>query len=212
VIVTRAREKYPRLSERQACRLIALPRSTHRRRSIRVDPPGLRGRLRALAEERRRFGNKRLHVLLRREGFKVNRKRIYRIYREERLSLRIRKRKRIVAITRVPLPTPTKADVRCQMSDVRCQMSDVRWSMDFVSDQLGSTGRRFRCLNVVDDFSRECLAIEVDTSLPGERVSQVLERLVFLRGKPDAIVVDNGPEFTGRAMDAWAFSQGIKLD
>lgn len=89
---------------------------------------------------------------------------------------------------------------------------NVRWSMDFVSDQLGSTGRRFRCLNIVDDFSRECLAIEVDTSLPGERVAKVLERLVFLRGKPIAIVVDNGPEFTGKALDTWAFQNGIKLD
>lgn len=84
--------------------------------------------------------------------------------------------------------------------------------MDFVSDQLGSTGRRIRCLNIVDDFSRECLAIEVDTSLPGERVARVLDRLAFTRGKPQTIVVDNGPEFTGKAVDTWAFNNGVKLD
>lgn len=154
--------------------------------------------MRALAEERRRFGYKRLYVMLRREGFMINRKRVYRIYREERLSLRIRKRKRIASLVRVPLPTPTKPN--------------IRWSMDFVSDQLGSTGRRIRCLNIVDDFSRECLAIEVDTSLPGERVARVLDRLAFTRGRPQAIVVDNGPEFTGKAVDAWAFTNGVKLD
>lgn len=128
----------------------------------------------------------------------MNRKLVYRIYREEKLSLRVRKRKRIAALVRVPLPTPEKPN--------------VRWSMDFVSDQLGSTGRRFRCLTIVDDFSRECLAIEVDTSLPGSRVARVLERLAITRGLPQAIVVDNGPEFTGQSMDAWAFEKGIKLD
>jgi putative transposase len=137
-------------------------------------------------------------VLIRREGYHVNKKLVYRVYREEKLSLRVRKRKRIAALVRVPLPAPEKPN--------------VRWSMDFVSDQLGSTGRRFRCLTIVDDFSRECLAIEVDTSLPGSRVARVLERLAFSRGLPQAIVVDNGPEFTGRSLDAWAFEKGIKLD
>ena len=89
---------------------------------------------------------------------------------------------------------------------------NLRWSMDFVSDQLGSTGRRFRCLTIVDDFTRECLAIEVDTSLPGDRVARVLDRLAFLRGLPQGIVIDNGPEFTGRALDTWAFARKVKLD
>lgn len=128
----------------------------------------------------------------------MNHKLIYRIYREEKLSLRVRKRKRIASLVRVPMPTPKRAN--------------ERWSMDFVSDQLGSTGRRFRCLNIVDDFTRECLAIEVDTSLPGDRVARVLERLAFLRGLPKAIVVDNGPEFTGKALDSFTFERNVKLD
>lgn len=128
----------------------------------------------------------------------MNRKLVYRIYCEERFSLHVRTRKRIASLVRVPMPTPERPN--------------VRWSMDFVSDQLGSTGRRFRCLTVVDDFTRECLALEVDTSLPGDRVARVLERLAFLRGLPKTIVVDNGPEFTGRSMDSWAFEKGIKLD
>lgn len=158
----------------------------------------MRARLRSLAEERRRFGYQRLHVLLRREGFKVNWKLVYRVYREEKLSLRVRKRRRIASLVRVPMDVPKRPN--------------LRWSMDFVSDQLGSTGRRFRCLTIVDDFTRECLAIEVDTSLPGDRVARVLDRLAFLRGLPQGIVIDNGPEFTGRALDTWAFARKVKLD
>jgi putative transposase len=186
------------MSERRACRLIRLWRSTCKRKSRRIDPEGLRNRLRELAELRRRFGYRRLHALIRREGFKVNKKRTYRIYREEKLSLKIRKRRSFASITRVPMPTPTKAN--------------QRWSMDFVSDQLGPTGRRFRCLNIVDDYSRECVAIEVDSSLPGERVVRVLERLAFLRGIPRTIVIDNGPEFTGQSLDEWAYKNNVKLD
>jgi putative transposase len=135
---------------------------------------------------------------LRREGFKVNWKLVYRVYREEKLSLRVRKRRRIASLVRVPMDVPKRPN--------------LRWSMDFVSDQLGSTGRRFRCLTIVDDFTRECLAIEVDTSLPGDRVARVLDRLAFLRGLPQGIVIDNGPEFTGRALDTWAFARKVKLD
>lgn len=135
---------------------------------------------------------------MRREGFKVNWKLVYRVYREEKLSLRVRKRRRIASLVRVPMDVPKRPN--------------LRWSMDFVSDQLGSTGRRFRCLTIVDDFTRECLAIEVDTSLPGDRVARVLDRLAFLRGLPQGIVIDNGPEFTGRALDTWAFARKVKLD
>lgn len=184
------------MSERRACRLVSLWRSTHQYKSRRPEAPELRARLRTLAEKRRRFGYRRIHVLLRREGFKVNHKRVYRLYREENLSLRRKKRKRIPASLRVVLPGPDRPN--------------QRWSMDFVSDALAS-GRKFRSLTIVDDFTRECPAIEVDTSLCGLRVARVLDRLALERGLPEAIVVDNGPEFAGKALDAWAYRNGVKL-
>lgn len=150
----------------------------------------------AIARERPRFGYRRLYVRLRREGLMVNHKRVYRLYRAEGLAVRKRKRKRINATQRQPHALPTRPN--------------QRWSMDFVSDGLGN-GRRFRTLNVVDDFSRECLAIEADFSLPGARVVRVLDQLIEVRGKPEAIVIDNGPEFAGRALDAWAYERGVAL-
>lgn len=191
------RIKYPKFSERRACRLIQFSRSTKRYRGTRPEPDGLRDRIKAIAEVRRRFGYRRIYAMIRRDGFAVNRKLIYRIYREEKLSLKIRKRKKLAAHIRVPMPEPAKPN--------------ERWSMDFVSDQLGTTGRRIRCFNIVDDFTRECLAIEVDTSIPGARVVAVLERISLLRGKPKVIVTDNGPEFTGAALDQWAHNE-VKLD
>ena len=184
------------VSERRACGLVRQWRSVERYRSRRPEPEGLRARLRALAEQRPRFGYRRIHVLLRREGFAVNRKRVHRIYRAEGLAVRRRRRKR-VAIPRQPMPTP--------------QRVNERWSMDYVHDALGN-GRTFRCLNIVDDHSRESLAIEVDTSLPGSRVIRVLEQLADLRGLPHGIVVDNGPEFAGQALDVWAHERGVALD
>ncbi len=126
----------------------------------------------------------------------MNWKRVYRVYREEGLTVRRRRRKR-VAVPREPMATP--------------QQMNQRWSMDFVHDML-QNGRRIRMLNVVDDCTRECLAIETDTSLPGTRVIAVLERLAELRGLPRAIVTDNGPEFAGRALDQWAHERGLKID
>jgi putative transposase len=152
-------------------------------------------RLKSLAEERRRWGYKRLHVLLRREGFVVNHKRVYRLYREEGLMVRRRKRKRI-SVPRLEKQAPTGPQ--------------ERWSMDFISDAL-CTGRRFRSLTIVDDFTREAAAIEVDTSLPAARVIAVLERLEHERGLPRRITVDNGPEFAGKALDAWAYAKGVEL-
>jgi putative transposase len=184
------------VSERRACRLVRQWRSVERYRSRRPEPAGLRERLRALAEQRPRFGYRRLHVMLRREGFAVNRKRVLRIYRLEGLAVRRRRRKR-VAMPRQPMPTPLQVN--------------ERWSMDYVHDAL-SDGRTFRCLTLVDDHSREALAIEVDTSLPGRRVIRVLEQLAELRGLPHGIVVDNGPEFAGQALDIWAHERGIALD
>lgn len=135
-------------------------------------------------------------VLLQREGWEINHKRVYRIYRAEGLLVRRRKRKRMGTTDRPTLATPTGLN--------------QRWSMDFISDAL-STGQKFRSLNIVDDYNRECLAAEVDTSLTGVRVVRVLERLGEERGLPQTVVLDNGPEFAGRALDVWAYAQGVNL-
>lgn len=184
------------LSERRACGLVGQSLSTHRYVATRVEIPKLRERLITLAHERTRFGYPRLTYLLRREGFPVNRKRVYRLYSEEGLKLRRKRRKRIAGLRRA---TPTAP-----------LAPNERWSMDFVSDAL-SNGRRFRVLNIVDDYSKRAPAIEVDTSLPGLRVIRTLERAIALHGTPKMIVMDNGPEFTCKALDQWAWSHGIAL-
>lgn len=183
------------VSERRALGLVGLHRSVRHYQRQR-DDGALRERLRSLAGKRPRWGYRRLHILLAREDVRVNWKRVYRVYREEGLTVRRRRRKRI-AVPRQPMPIP--------------QAMNERWSMDFVHDMLHN-GRRIRMLNVVDDCTRECLAIETDTSLPGSRVIEVLERLRDQRGLPHAIVADNGPEFAGRALDQWAHERGLKID
>lgn len=176
------------VSERRACRIVEADRKSMRYRSRRVDDGDLRTRLRELAHERRRFGYRRLHVLLRREGMMINRKKTQRLYREEGLAVRRRcGRKRAVG-TRAPAPVPA--------------LPNQRWSLDFVHDQL-ITGRRFRILNIVDDVTRECLAAVADTSLSGHRVVRELKSLIARRGKPAMIVSDNGTEFTSNAVLAW---------
>ena len=156
----------------------------------------MRHRLRELAAQRRRFGSPRLHVLLKREGLVVNHKRTERIYREEGLALRRKRRSKGAAGARVIIPAPERPN--------------QKWSMDFVTDSV-VTGRRFRALAIVDDYSRECPAIEVDTSLGGARVVGVLDRLAEMRGLPEVITVDNGPEFAGKVLDEWAYRKGVKL-
>ena len=184
------------MSERHACRLVGIPRATHRYAGRRPTHGAVRERLRALAGERPRWGYRRLAVLLAREGHVLNHKLVHRLYREEGLAVRRRRKKRAAAV-RVPLTAPT--------------CPNERWAMDFVSDALAD-GRKIRCLTIVDAFTRECPAIEVDTSLPGERVARVLDRLVATRGAPAAITVDNGPELRGQALDAWAYRHGVTLD
>ncbi len=193
-VVTHLRAAF-RVSERRACRAAGFGRSSVQYRSRRPPRTELRVRLRELATLRPRWGYKRLHLLLRREGRVVNRKLVLRLYREEGLAVRRRRRKR-VAVARVPRPAPTRPN--------------ERWSMDFVHDRLAD-GRALRCLTLVDDFTRECPALEVDTSLPGARVVRVLEELAATRGLPETIVVDHGPEFAGRALDAWAYRRGVAL-
>ena len=173
------------LSERRACRMIGCVRMTVRYRSRRAADTELRERLRALAHERRRFGYRRLHVLLRREGFIVNHKRLFRIYREERLLVRRRGGRKRALGTRAPMLIP--------------EWPNDRWSLDFVADQF-IDGRRLRILVVVDDCTRECLALIADTSISGVRVARELDRLRGERGKPKTIVSDNGTELTSNAI------------
>ena len=184
------------LSQRRACGLAGVPPCSLRYKSRRPEDAVLRARLRELAQERPRFGYRRLGVLLRREGWTVNLKRVLRLYREEGLKLRSKKHKRIRSQQRVP-PQATTG------------INQV-WSMDFISDTL-SCGRRFRALNIVDCHSREALHIEVDTSLSGHRVVRVLNWLRQIRSLPHTIQVDNGPEFTGHVLDEWAFRNRVKL-
>ena len=187
------------LSERRACRLVKIHRSVARYKPRREAPTELLTRLRELASERRRYGYRRLAVLLRREGFVVNHKKVYRLYRDEGLAVRRvrrRKRKKLAGAERV-IPSLPESRNQC-------------WSMDFVEDSLAD-GRRIRVLTLVDNYSRECLALEVGTSLPGARVVRVLEQVSRIRGKPKTIVVDNGPEFAGKALDAWAYENGVGL-
>ena len=181
----------------RACGLIGISRSLYGYRSRRPVLAGLRERICELAGEKRRYGYRRIHILLRREGWKVNRKRTYRLYREAGLAVRRRKRKRIGLFERKPLPRPSAVN--------------RSWSMDFVADGL-IDGRKLRCLAIVDDYSRECLALEVDTSINGRRVVAVLDRLGDLRGLPLSITVDHGPEFEGQVLDAWAYEHGVRLN
>jgi putative transposase len=186
------------ISERHACRLLGLGRSTHRYQARRNERDGaLRARLKELAAQRMRFGYRRLTAVLVREGIAVNHKRVYRLYREEGLAMRIRQRRRIRWTGAVSGPVATRAN--------------QRWSIDFVSDCV-STGRVIRMLTVVDDCTRECPAIEVDTALGGLRVRRVLDRIASERGLPEAIVLDNGPEFRGRALAAWSEERGVRLE
>jgi len=189
------RSEYRR-SERQACPLAGVERSSCRYRARRCDDPALRERLRQRAGERRRFGYRRLTVWLRREGWPVNHKRAYRIYGAEGLAVRGRKRKRRKAEARRSPVLPTQAN--------------QVWTMDFTPHNLAS-GRKFRTLNLMDGFTRESPRIEVDTSLPGLRVVRVLEEVARQRGYPQAIQVDNGPEFISRVVDQWAFEHGVEL-
>ena len=184
------------ISERQACRYLRVNRRMVRYIRVVKDDSELRRRLEELAAERRRFGFRRLAVLLRRDGVVVNIKRVLRVYRESNLQVRKRVRRRVALGRGNPTASVT--------------FRNERWSLDFVHDALES-GRRIRTLNIVDDFTRECLAIEVDTSLSGVRVARVLDQIAFNRGYPKTIVMDNGTELTGIAMACWARDRKVRL-
>lgn len=183
------------LSERESCELAGLNRSVYRYPSRRGPDVELRAHLKQLAGERPRFGYRRLGCLLRRGGVVVNHKRLWRIYREEGLVVRRKKRKRVAAAPREIRPALTGPN--------------QRWSMDFMSDSL-KDGRSLRVFNVVDDWSRFCPAMEVDLSLSAHRVVHALEQAGELYGLPRSIVMDNGPEFTSRVLDQWAHEPGVE--
>ena len=183
-----------KMSERRACSVISADRKMIRYRSRRPDDAVLRTKLRDLANVRRRFGYRRLFILLRREGEMSGINRIYRLYREEGLAVRKRQTRRKAIGTRSPILVEAKPN--------------ARWSLDFVHDQL-ACGRRFRILNVVDDVTRECLAAIPDTSISGGRVARELTMLMARRGKPGMIVSDNGTELTSNAILAWSKDHGI---
>jgi len=176
------------VSQRRACRAIGADRSTIRYRRRRPDDGAVRTRLRELAAVRRRFGYRRLHILLRREGTIMNHKKFRRLYAEERLQVRRRGGRKRALGTRAPLTMP--------------QGPNQRWSLDFLGDAF-SDGRRFRILAVVDDFTRECLCLVADTSLPGLRVARELDAIVAVRGRPLLCVSDNGTELTSMAILRW---------
>lgn len=177
--------------------MVALRQSSYYYRPRKRDDEALRKRILELAEERKRFGQYRIYVMLRREGWVVNHKRVARIYRQEQLQVRRKRRKKMTTAVRVPLTAPNRPN--------------ERWSMDFVMDVLWG-GRRIRILTIVDDYTRESLAVEVDTGMGGAYVARVLDRLVESRSKPVGITVDNGPEFAGRALDAWAYRRKVRLN
>lgn len=186
-----------KISERRACQLVVVNRSTVQYKSVRTDNPVLRARINEIAATRVRYGYPRIHVLLRREGWRVNRKRVYRIYREEGLSMRLktpRRRKSIVLRDRA-----------------KAAAVNQTWSMDFMADNLAD-GRKIRLLTIVDNFSRECLALDVAAGFKGTDVAQALTRIVGERGKPRDIRCDNGPEFVSKALDQWAYWNGVQLD
>ena len=184
------------VSLRRACKTLGFHRSTQRYESQK-DDAALENKLKQLAVDRPRFGYRRLHVLMRRDGEVVNHKRVYRVYRSLGLAVRKKTRRKGAAGGRVPTPPPGNRN--------------ERWSMDFVADQLAS-GQRFRVLNVVDDCTRECVLSYAATSIPGAVVARLLSEAVKERGKPKVLLSDNGPEFTGKALDSWAFEHGIKQE
>lgn len=185
------------ISERRACQLVGLSRTVLHYAPVQQSENALiRDRLMLLAEARRRFGYRRLHALLRREGVEANHKRVHRIYRDAGLAVRRRRKRHGVAVDREPLEVPTAPN--------------QVWSMDFVFDAL-ATGRRIKCLTVVDDYTREAIDVVADQAIGGSYVTRILDRIATFRGYPAAIRTDQGPEFTGRALDQWAYRHGVQL-
>jgi putative transposase len=186
------------VSKKRSCRLALLQRATFYYRSRAKDQTVLRMRIRELAHSRPRFGYERIHILLRREGWRVGRNRVHRLYRLEGLQVRMRvRRRKHISLHRGPVPVATARN--------------EYWSMDFVHDQL-TNGRKFRVLTVIDKWSRESVLLEVDFSLTGQSVVKAMQRLCLSRALPKAITVDHGTEFTSKSLDEWAWHHQVKLD
>lgn len=183
------------ISQRRACDILRIDRSSVRYKSVRPNDAELREAMKKVASERRRFGYRRIHVMLERQGIIMNQKKLRRLYREEKLQVRKRGGRKRALGTRRPMLLPSKAN--------------ERWSLDFVSDAF-TDGRRFRVLAIVDDYSRECLALVADTSLSGLRVTRELSKLIIQRGKPNTIVSDNGTELTSMAVLKWCQETNIE--
>lgn len=184
------------LSQRRACRLVGACRGTVRCKSIKgANEEDLRKKIQKIAHERRRFGYRRIHLLLKRDGVRINHKKVFRLYRE--LDLKVRRR------------GARKRVLGARLEQIKIAAPNQRWSLDFVQDTL-QCGRKIRMLTVIDDYTRECLDIAVDRSLSGERVKKVLDRLIEFRGKPKAIRSDNGTEFTSNTILKWALERGVE--
>jgi putative transposase len=183
------------VSQRRACQALGIDRSSVRYQSVRPDDAEARATMRAIAGERRRFGYRRIHIMLERQGIVMNHKKLRRLYREEKLQVRKRGGRKRALGTRRPMLVP--------------EAVNRRWSLDFVSDAF-TDGRRFRVLAVVDDYSRECLALVADTSLSGLRVARELDALIARRGRPEMVVSDNGTELTSMAILAWSQRTGVE--
>ena len=184
------------LSQRRACKLVGACRGTVRFQSVKkTGEEELRGKIQKLAHERRRFGYRRIHLLLKREGMQINHKKVFRLYQE--LGLKVRRR------------GAQKRALGVRLEQIKVAAPNQRWSLDFVQDTL-QCGRKIRMLTVIDDYTRECLEIAVDRSLGGERVKRALERLMEFRGKPKAIRSDNGTEFTSNIILKWALESGLE--
>lgn len=186
------------LSIRRACSLIGIWRTsfTYKSKEKNPDEAVIRARLKEHAQKRRRFGCPRLHVMLRRDGFIINHKRTERIYKEEGLSLRRKRRKKMASTLRVEVPRP--------------EHPNHIWSMDFMKDAL-SSGRKLKVLPIIDEYTKKSFRIEVDTSITGARVVRILTEIALEEGLPEIIIIDNGPEFIGKALDEWAYARGVRL-
>lgn len=185
-----------KMSERQACRALGVSRASMRYQSVRPVPTALLDKLKALASKYPRRGYRHLHRVLRRTGVRVNHKRVYRLYSVEGLAVRTKRRRRLAAGPRAPIPLPTGPG--------------QRWSMDFVSD-VTMAGKRFRIFTLIDDFSRKSIATVVGTSFSGVRLARLFDSLGGIHGRPQVLVSDNGTEFTSKALDTWSAENGVTM-
>jgi len=184
------------LSERKACKLVDLNRSSKQYKPSKRDDSEIRTRIRQLAQRHKKYGSPMIHAILRREGYVLNHKKTERIYREERLSLRKKVRRKLPDRARVPME--------------RAGRANEVWSMAFVSDSLAG-GRKFRVLLIIDDFTRSCPGMAVSSSLPAKRVTRFLDEIAYISGYPERIRVDNGPEFISQDFNSWARKRGIEI-